>query len=336
MARGSIFAVALAALRLGAGCNSTSAAGAADGAAMIPNEAGAGLTTCAMAGGQCIAGDAICWGLDLLADCRNAHDLCCVVVFDGGSCTDANAQTIHAASYEQTCAVDKDCVAVSEGDSCNPCDFSCTNAAVNAGALKKYSSDMSNFPAVLAVASGACPSSCGDGPGGPCCVRGMCQVGNQCPFVSVLTCALGAACSNTEICTGGVAGCTSNCQCLDGKWQSPCPADLPQNGIACTPTGAACGYITPANACGAANCYCQGGTWTCEPTCIILGDSGADAGADAAGDACAASGCNGSCISGAHNVSHVVDGCLVWQCCVPDDAGPDAAMDGGPPDASGE
>jgi hypothetical protein len=41
-------------------------------------------------------------------------------------------------------------------------------------------------------------------------------------------------------------------------------------------------------------------------------------------DACVPSGCTGSCLSGRHNVSTMVDGCLVWQCCVPDDAGADA------------
>ena len=39
-------------------------------------------------------------------------------------------------------------------------------------------------------------------------------------------------------------------------------------------------------------------------------------------DTCAPSGCTGSCLSlNTHNVSTVVDGCLVWHCCVPDDAG---------------
>jgi hypothetical protein len=53
-------------------------------------------------------------------------------------------------------------------------------------------------------------------------------------------------------------------------------------------------------------------------------DAGADAGTDAAidADACAASGCTGSCIPGTHNVFSVVDGCVVWQCCVQDDVGP--------------
>ncbi len=59
--------------------------------------------------------------------------------------------------------------------------------------------------------------------------------------------------------------------------------------------------------------------------CSLLDDAGAEAGVDV--DACAPSGCTGSCLSGAHNVSTVVDGCTVWRCCVPDDAGVDVVTD---------
>jgi hypothetical protein len=100
-------------------------------------------------------------------------------------------------------------------------------------------------------------------------------------------CSLGAACSPADQCPGGVAGCGSNCQCLNGNWQAPCPTGLPQTGSACTPEGAECGYPTSTNACGAANCYCQGGAWNCEPTCIIPLDAGTESGADAATDAAA-------------------------------------------------
>jgi hypothetical protein len=57
----------------------------------------------------------------------------------------------------------------------------------------------------------------------------------------------------------------------------------------------------------------------------------ADAGADAAldggtadADACAPSGgCTAACVAGRHNVTIMVNGCLVTECCVPDDAGAD-------------
>ena len=64
-------------------------------------------------------------------------------------------------------------------------------------------------------------------------------------------------------------------------------------------------------------------------------DSSPDASSDAA-DACAPSGCATSCPRGTRDVSTVVDGCTVWQCCVPDDAGADGATDAGPADAGGE
>jgi hypothetical protein len=65
-------------------------------------------------------------------------------------------------------------------------------------------------------------------------------------------------------------------------------------------------------------------------------DTGADVGADVANDsatdsgpadadACAPSGgCTAACVAGRHNVSIMVDGCLVTECCVLDDAGTDA------------
>jgi hypothetical protein len=102
------------------------------------------------------------------------------------------------------------------------------------------------------------------------------------------TCTLGAPCSNASLCMGGIPGCTSNCQCLDGKWQVPCPTDLPQTGSACTLEGEECGYVTSTNACEADNCYCQSGAWDCEPSCAIGPeyDSGAtDARTDANEDA---------------------------------------------------
>jgi hypothetical protein len=51
-------------------------------------------------------------------------------------------------------------------------------------------------------------------------------------------------------------------------------------------------------------------------------DAAADAPDRDAGDACApATVCTGACIGGAHNVTTMVDGCVVSRCCVLDDAG---------------
>lgn len=103
-----------------------------------------------------------------------------------------------------------------------------------------------------------------------------------------LSCRLGGGCSETQVCTGGIADCDSNCQCLGGTWQAPCPEDAPQSGSSCTAQGATCGYLTQATACnGSVDCDCQGGAWTCSPTCTTPPDAGPDsAGCLASGGEC--------------------------------------------------
>jgi hypothetical protein len=122
--------------------------------------------------------------------------------------------------------------------------------------------------ASLAIIAGACSSgssrtspSSSAGPGG-------------------LSCKIGGGCSQTQTCTGGIEGCTSNCNCLNGTWQAPCPADLPETGSPCSPESAYCGYTTSTNPCGADNCDCQGGAWSCGPTCVLF--PAEDASSDAA------------------------------------------------------
>jgi hypothetical protein len=161
------------------GCSSTSAGeGAADGGAMTPDAQSVSTETpaCAAAGGQCKAA-ASCTALSP-ETCENGA-VCC---FDDICASeDASPQVVMASSYDQSCAVDTDCVGVSEGNSCKPCDFNCSNATINAGALAKYTSDTSHFPAVVAFDHGVCPSSCG-GPVGLCCLSGKCHLGSPCPF----------------------------------------------------------------------------------------------------------------------------------------------------------
>lgn len=103
-------------------------------------------------------------------------------------------------------------------------------------------------------------------------------------------CSLGAACSPADQCPGGVAGCGSNCQCLNGTWQPLCPTSAPQTGSAC-PLVSECRYTTSTDACSGESCFCENsGTWKCEPIpCIIVWDASAaaDTGADAVTDAAA-------------------------------------------------
>jgi hypothetical protein len=293
------------------------------------------------------------------------------------ACSGASAKLIQASDYDQSCKVDTDCQPIAVGNVCEDSPRSCPSIdAINVSALARYNSDVANTPAASLDFSECAASAVF-----ACCGRdGFCHMNgaDECFMLMPLppTCALGATCSPTDQCPGGIAGCTSNCQCLNGTWQAPCPKDLPQTGSVCAPfaaeesLGAECGYSTSTNACGAENCSCEAGTWRCGPSCATgpENDSGAlcaaaggqcvfggcsnpgpqacgsagmfcclngvpdgDASADA--DACAPSGCTGSCLSGRHNVSTMVDGCLVWECCVPDDAGADAS---GPLDAGGE
>jgi hypothetical protein len=197
------------------------------------------------------------------------------------ACSGAGAKLIQASDYDQSCKVDMDCQPIAVGNACVPCAFSCRlGAAINVGALARYDSDVASTPAVAMEFNGqgcivACPGAF------PCCMGGMCQI-DGCPaHVSSVTCALGAACSSTDVCPGGVTDCGFNCQCLNGTWSMPCPTGLPPTGAACATEGAECGYPTSTNACGAENCSCEGGAWTCGPTCAI-GD--ASTGVDAAAD----------------------------------------------------
>jgi hypothetical protein len=82
---------------------------------------------------------------------------------------------------------------------------------------------------------------------------------------------------------------------------------------------------------------CQMGGQCPGPGVLIEGDAATDSSldarsidsgvGDAAPDSCPPSGCTEMCpSSNTHNVSALVDGCLVWQCCV--DYGADAADSG--------
>jgi hypothetical protein len=107
----------------------------------------------------------------------------------------------------------------------------------------------------LSLADGNCVPSLGatcTADETPCQPKDLCSVGYewfcsaisnswQKSFVScgdAATCTLGAACSSADLCPGGIAGCESNCQCLNGTRSTPCPTGLPPTGGACTPEGA--------------------------------------------------------------------------------------------------
>jgi hypothetical protein len=93
------------------------------------------------------------------------------------TCSDPTAQNIMASSYDQTCQVDSDCIAVAEGNFCDPgATSSCPYAAINKSALAQYNADLAKTQA------GVCggPSLCLEGAGDSCCRNGTCQGVVQC------------------------------------------------------------------------------------------------------------------------------------------------------------
>jgi hypothetical protein len=95
---------------------------------------------------------------------------------------------IQASSYDQSCNVDTDCVAIAEGDTCVACAFSCgNNAAISKGAVAEYNSAIAGTSALAAAADGGCfTAACGGtvsgrSDWGPFCCGGICHVGSVCP-----------------------------------------------------------------------------------------------------------------------------------------------------------
>jgi hypothetical protein len=151
-------------------------------------------------------------------------------------------------------------------------------------------------------------------------------------------CYQAADCPSGQICCGTEA-MTTACQA------GPCPA-LPAGGdlgggpaqlcataAECFVAGDICAHLCitgfPINFCFDPALYvsCYGRDIASDAALDASGDGAtADTGADA--DTCPPSGCTGACLSSnTHNVATLFNGCLVWECCVPDDAGPDASAE---------
>jgi hypothetical protein len=95
----------------------------------------------------------------------------------GGGGEDANAGqcNISASSYDQSCAVDYDCVTVTSGDYCTAiCE--CGGSTINQGALATFNAAVAKTPlgsGALGAGAGDCP--CAPSPyGGPCCRNSAC------------------------------------------------------------------------------------------------------------------------------------------------------------------
>ncbi len=176
-----------------------------------------------------------------------------------------------------------------------------------------------------------------DGTG--CCPNSSVNVAVQAQYTADFKKAF-AACGGAAQC-GQLGGCANigpccvggTCQIAGGSCAHPSPLGNP---VACIGAGGQCAFrsLQCAGVVGPQDCGNDAAI------CCMATDAGSntgEAGVDAVAEACAPSGCTGTCLSGRHNVSSMVDGCPVWQCCVPDAAGADVAADGGPADAgSGE
>jgi hypothetical protein len=137
-----------------------------------------GATECAAAGGQCEVG-AVCGleqGLSAGA-CGPVGAVCCLHVL---CAADATVQLIRASDYDQSCAIDSDCVEVHFGNACS-CDLSCQtmSAAINKGALPHYTADVAASPNVTCGCGAQAPVPV-DAVPAPCCVGGTCQFTSQC------------------------------------------------------------------------------------------------------------------------------------------------------------
>jgi hypothetical protein len=79
----------------------------------------------------------------------------------GAACTKGS---ISAASFNQSCSTDADCVAIAEGSLCGPC--FCPNAAINQGALPAYDGALQDAgPPVSTCSCPIIPSPVCTGPG---------------------------------------------------------------------------------------------------------------------------------------------------------------------------
>jgi hypothetical protein len=172
-----------------------------------------------------------------------------------------------------------------------------------------------------------------------CCPSAAINVSVQAQFMAdfqkaFAACGGAAQCSGRGAC-GNVGPCcvSGTCQIASGSCSDPMPIATP---LACIGAGGQCAFrsLPCAGVVGPQDCGNDAAV------CCIATDAGSsttEAGVDAATEACAPSGCNTACPAGTHDVSSMVNGCLVTECCVPDDAGADGATDAGPADAgSGE
>jgi hypothetical protein len=118
-----------------------------------------------------------CVGAKVSSACCFDNTCVPVSVFD---CGDAGAQQILAMSYDQSCAIDSDCVAIAEGNGACPRAL-CTNAAINKGDYARYKSDTAKTRGASCFVLSGCVAE-----PFPCCRAGTCHADfGSCGFGSV-------------------------------------------------------------------------------------------------------------------------------------------------------
>jgi hypothetical protein len=150
-----------------------------DGAPEAGSDGSDAAASCLAAGGECRPCNNPEFDVDTASGACFLNFNCAAIGFQncglGAACCldvcDPDALVIRASSYDQTCAVDTDCTAVSEGSTCNACNFACPNAVISVNALPQYRSDTSSL---LLAAANLCPSSCPAQ--GACCRGGTCHL----------------------------------------------------------------------------------------------------------------------------------------------------------------
>jgi|HubBroStandDraft_6_1064221.scaffolds.fasta_scaffold49648_2 hypothetical protein len=183
-------------------------------------------------------------------------------------------------SYNQTCQLDTDCVAVNPGNFCapiHPC-FCGPTGVINGSSVEQFNADVATTPA---FSDAAAPASCdcppGPAPIGPCCVSGACQFGvtcllttspdaasdnTMCPPTQPMT---GSPCDGPVNCSypGTCGPLTMTCGASSSYWavskSTPCaggcPSAEPKKGDPCT-AGGKCSYTS---ACGGNDIvFCDG------------------------------------------------------------------------------
>jgi hypothetical protein len=171
-------------LAAASGCTKTSdgasdastVGGDAQGALFAMGEGSIEGTSCAEAGGQCAWQSCSALGNQ---ECGATGGQCCLDALNARIC-EAGAPLIQASSYDQSCSVDTDCVAVGVGNPCTAiCEIFCAgNAAISEMSLARYMMDKSNLPASLLDVGCGCPIA----DPSACCVAGTCSTACTTPI----------------------------------------------------------------------------------------------------------------------------------------------------------